>query len=76
MTLSKVLKKLPNYIKQNEVIQIQVQWQAVKCMAFGQWTPPSNSPPDLESFRRGPHIAQVACCKTAVLTGRATLPGF
>lgn len=36
MTLSKVLKKLPNYIKHNEVIQIQVQWQAGKCMAFEQ----------------------------------------
>lgn len=29
MTLSKVLKKLPNYIKHNYVIQIQVQWRAV-----------------------------------------------
>lgn len=48
MTLSKVLKKLPNYIKHYEVIQTQAQWQAVKCTAFEWETSPSTSPVPLK----------------------------
>lgn len=60
MTLSKVQKKkkLPNYMKRNQFVLLQVQRQAVKGVALEQPFP------HLESVKPGRPIAQVGCCHT------------